>query len=77
MSYSRQEIKAVAQFYWHLRERAAESSFCMVRVADFSKCYDLLTIEEKRIVFKAIWLEDGTNADLYLDWMCDILNDNV
>lgn len=74
MSYSRHEIRAVGQYYWNLRERAAESSFCMVRVADFSKCYNLLTIDEKRIVFKAIWLEDGTNANLILDWMCDFLN---
>lgn len=75
--YSRQELKAIAMYYWHMRERAAESAFCMVRVADFSKCYNMLTIEEKRALFYACWLEDGTNVNYLLDWMVDYLNGNV
>lgn len=74
MSYSRQEIRSIAEYYWELRERAGQSSFCMVRVADFSRCYNLLTVEEKRLVFKAVWLQDGTNVNFILDWMCDLLN---
>jgi len=46
----------------------------MTRVADFSKCYSMLDDDEKRALFRACWLEDGSNVNLILDWMCDYLN---
>lgn len=73
MSYSRAEVRAVGQYYWHLRERGLSSGF-LPRMCDFSKCYDMLDLDEKRKLFMALWIEDGSNVNYILDYFVDFLN---
>ena len=77
--YSVGEVRAIAQLYWELwyRYRAVSDSFASVRMYDFKGAYDLLTDNDKRLVFRDVWLEvDGANASLVFERICMYLNNH-